>query len=208
MRANSVKFIKIKEIVATGVYPPPVSTIASSQIPMLLALVFCLYSAPALKAEQIPSPAPIDMYVSSPGLVGEATLKVMLWNIFDAELYASSGDFFPDKPFALALSYRRNFSSQSIIAETIKQIETQRSASSAAIARWRTQLESIIPNVKSGMTITGIRTDDGQTVFYSNDELSGRITDQQFTRLFFNIWLGETTSRPELRRRLLGYSQS
>ncbi|MFK7891503.1 MAG: chalcone isomerase family protein [Granulosicoccus sp.] len=203
-----MKFIKIKKITANCDYSPPIATNANNQIIRLLAVIFCLGSAPALKASPNPSPAPIETYISSPELVGEATLKVMLWNIFDAELYAPSGDFDSDKPFALALEYRRNFSSQSIVEETIKQIENQRLADDSAIAIWRSELESIIPDVKSGMTITGIRTHDGHTVFYNNDELSGRIKDQRFTRLFFNIWIGDKSSRPELRRKLLGYTQS
>ena len=41
-------------------------------------------------------------------------------------------------------------------------------------------------------------------VFYKDNTEIGRIKDPAFSVAFFNIWLGDKTSAPELRRKLLG----
>jgi hypothetical protein len=45
---------------------------------------------------------------------------------------------------------------------------------------------------------------DGVTIFFRDGAEIGRISDPDFGRAFFNIWLSQRTSAPELRAQLLG----
>lgn len=157
---------------------------------------------------QYASEGPANRYLDAPGLVGTAKLKVMLWEIFDAQLYAQNGNFSPEKPFALRLTYLRNIPGEKIAEKSIEEIQAQAEATDTEVRRWRKMLSEIIPDVTKSTTITGIRTAEAHTVFYMNNERIGKIEDQRFTRLFFNIWLGENASEPGLRSQLIGASQS
>jgi len=145
-----------------------------------------------------------DRYVDDAKVVGKSRFRVLLWNVFDAELYAQAGKFDAEQPFALALSYLREISSGEIVAKSIEEMKNQADYSSEELTAWRKQLDKIIPDVNSSSTITGIRNSQGQSIFYLNGERIGEVADERFTRAFFNIWLGEKTSETKLRRELLG----
>ena len=145
-----------------------------------------------------------QQHVDSAQLVGKARLKVLFWSVFDAELYAEEGDFSQDKPFTLSLSYLREIKGSEIVAKSMSEIKSQDSFPSEKLALWKSKLDSIIPDVDTSTTITGVRDSNVHTLFYENGTLIGEIKDPQFTRAFFNIWLGEKTSEPKLRSRLLG----
>ena len=70
--------------------------------------------------------------------------------------------------------------------------------------RWLRTMTQIFPDVKAGDRITGIQRPEGLSRFFHNSSLRGEVRDAEFTRRFFGIWLGETTSEPSLRDSLLG----
>ena len=80
----------------------------------------------------------------------------------------------------------------------------QNEFSKSELAQWKTKLSDIIPNVDSKTTITGVRDQAGNTLFYLNGKIIGRVDNKRFTQGFFNIWLGEKTSETKLRNQLLG----
>ncbi|MBX2838072.1 MAG: chalcone isomerase family protein [Gammaproteobacteria bacterium] len=135
--------------------------------------------------------------------VGEGRLTVMLWDVFDAVLYAPDGQYDSNKPFALSLTYLRKLKGKKIVEKTIKEIRSQGFSDATQLASWAAELHDIIPDVKKGNNITGVRNDQGHTLFFYNAEPVGSIRDEAFTTLFFNIWLGESSSEPGLRKKLL-----
>lgn len=142
-----------------------------------------------------------------PQLVGQARLKMMFWNIFDAKLFTQTGRFNPEEPFALSLTYLRHFADHDIVERSIKEIRSQKpDIPNDTLDDWKRQLSLIIPDVSKGSTITGARTTEGYTRFYLNDNAIGEIKDAAFTMAFFNIWLGEETSNLRLRNKLIGNS--
>lgn len=144
-----------------------------------------------------------QLHVNDAKIVGEARLKVLFWNVFDAKLYAENGVFDQAKPFALSLSYLRKINSSEIVAKSLSEIQSQAEFSTEKLATWKLELKKIIPDVDKSTTITGVQNANFQTLFYKNDALIGQIDDPEFTRAFFNIWLGEKTSEPKLRKQLL-----
>lgn len=164
----------------------------------LTLFIMASLSAPASALEMI-----AKHYFDNAELVGESRLTVFLFKVFDARLYAPDGAFDPEQPFALSLSYLRKIDSEDIVESTIKEIRAQGAVESTRLDEWERQLEGIIPDVDETTTITGVRNKDAHTLLYKGYEKIGIIKDPKFTSAFFNIWLGESTSRPQLRDELL-----
>lgn len=136
--------------------------------------------------------------------VGEGRLSYLFWDVYDATLYAPEGEWQVDRPFALQLSYLREIEGKKIADRSVEEIREQGFTDEVKLATWHAQMRKIFPNVDKGMTLTGVYTGNGETVFYHDNEEVGRIKSSEFSRAFFNIWLSEDTSAPDLRRKLLG----
>lgn len=141
-------------------------------------------------------------------LVGEGRLKFLFWSVFDASLYAPSGVWSEDKPFALSLSYLRDLEGKSIVGASIDEMRMQGMTDEATIERWGKAMAKIFLDVDDQTTLTGIVNEDGHALFYRNGKIAGIIRDAEFSRRFFNIWLGEKTSEPKLRAQLIGSASS
>lgn len=146
----------------------------------------------------------VARHMNDPALVGEARLKVLFWKIYDARLYAPKGAFQDNQPFALELTYLRAFSGEEIAERSAKEIREQGFSDEDTLKLWQQQMAMIFPDVEKDSRITGVATSEGNTVFYLENELIGEVKDPLFTQWFFNIWLGEATSEPELRQKLIG----
>lgn len=147
---------------------------------------------------------PINQYIPAADAVGQAKLKVFVWEIYDATLLASEGEFSPQSPFALQLDYARKLVGKKIVEQTMSEIKSQGVTDISALENWQQQLLTIIPDVDKDDTIIGIKDQDENTHFYLNNTKIGQIADPLFSFHFFNIWLGNQTSQPELRDQLLG----
>ncbi|MFC4700365.1 chalcone isomerase family protein [Glaciecola siphonariae] len=146
----------------------------------------------------------VSNYIENPKPVGEARLEIMFWDIYDAKLIAPNGDFHPEKPFALALTYLREFEGKNIASRSIDEMRDQGMKDEVKLAKWFEKMQQVFPNVDEGQTLTGIVDDKQHSHFYFNDNKMGTIEDPEFTKWFFNIWLSEDTSQPKLRQKLLG----
>ena len=162
-----------------------------------------------LLATSIPASAQtsaVESTLDSPQLIGEGRLKVLFWNVYDAALYSDTGTYDNDEPIALELTYLRAVKGKKILDTTMDEIRrlATTDTSDERLQKWRQQLSSTFPDMKAGMTITGVRTSEGFTEIYVGDEKKGIIDDPAFTDNFFAIWLSEKTSEPGLRKKLLG----
>lgn len=166
---------------------------------LALLLLVTLFHGPARAELRVAS-----LHVPAAELVGKARLKYLVWNVFDARLYAPSGRWSADAPYALTLSYLRKISGTQIAELSVSEMRKQGFNNQAVLNRWQRQMDGIFPNVSPGTSITGVRDDKGHAIFYQNGKKIGQINDREFSRRFFNIWLGQAASDPGFRRRLLG----
>jgi len=167
------------------------------------ALFFFLwlgFAAPAISADVILKSIP------NAQIVGEGTLTVAFWDIYDATLYAPSGIFNQRQPFALSMRYKKEIEGADIAKRSVEEMRDQEFADESVLARWQTQMVSIFPDVQDGTVLSAVFFPGKKTVFYRGNEKIGTIADADFTRQFSNIWLSEKTSEPELRKQLLGMS--
>ncbi len=147
-------------------------------------------------------------HVPDADLVGKARLKVLFWKVYDAELYAPNGAWSAEEPFALSLNYLRKLEGEQIAKRTIVEMRKQGFEDEVTLARWFDDMRSIIPDVEKNTRITGVADNDQNTLFYSDGKLIGAIKDPLFTQKFFDIWLGEKSSQPKMRNKLLGGTKS
>lgn len=168
-------------------------------VAILLALIVAIPGGSALA--DLGSAARL---LPSAELVGKGRMTFLGFKVFDAELYAPQGNYRPSAPFALKLTYLRTFKGKQIAESSVKEIRRQGGVSDAQLAKWRAQMEALFPNVTSGQSITGVRTNSGQAEFYLGNQKLGTIADPAFTRKFFAIWLGNNTRDPQLRAKLVG----
>ena len=148
----------------------------------------------------------IRSHIPTAQKVGQGRLTYLLWDVYDATLYAPEGDWKKDEPFALELAYLREIEGKKIADRSVEEIRNQGFDNEVKLATWHTQMRKIFPDVAEGDIITGVFTENGQSVFYKDNTEVGRIKDSEFSRAFFDIWLNEKTSAPNLRRKLLGAS--
>ena len=137
-------------------------------------------------------------------LIGEARMRVLLWDVYDARLLSPAGRYTESEPFALSLTYLRDLDGEKIAARSIEEMRKQGLTDEVALERWYRSLVGIIPNVRERDEIVGLAAADGSTRFFLDGTPIGEIRDAAFTRAFFDIWLGQNTSEPRLRDQLLG----
>lgn len=157
----------------------------------------------------VTSPASAELgaaskFVPSAELVGKGRLTYFGFRVFDASLYAPKGQYSASKPFALKLTYLRNFKGSAITSRTVKEMKRQGMSEGNRLKSWEKQMNAIFPNVRPGQSITGVRTSGGNTEFFLGDRKIGTIKGREFTRRFFAIWLGSNTNDPGLRAQLVG----
>jgi hypothetical protein len=140
----------------------------------------------------------------SMNMVGKAKLKVLFWDIYNAELYTEDGTYEEaEYPIALRLTYLRDFKKQNLISETRKQWEKLGFKDEEKMDAWLSTLDELWRDVKEDDSITLYIDDAKSSFFYFNDEELGRVEDPEFAQAFLDIWLSEKTSEPGVREKLI-----
>ena len=142
----------------------------------------------------------------SPKLIGEGTLKVLMWEVYDLRLYTDETAFSWQDKFMLEFDYSRELKKESVIDASLKEFKLQPNVSDKDIGAWEAYLEQVIQPVQKGTKATVQWVPKGQIIFHYEGYKPTTIENEKFARAFLNIWLGEKTSRPKLRNQLLNNS--
>lgn len=140
-------------------------------------------------------------------LQGEGTLRWFGLKVYEARLFAPrqiTEQRLFETPFALELTYARDFSGASIAQTSMDEIKKLNAATSPQHQRWIAEMQKLFPSVKSGDRLRGVHEPGRGASFFHNDKPIGVIADPEFSRAFFSIWLDPKTVKPDLRRQLLG----
>ncbi|MBY0427597.1 MAG: chalcone isomerase family protein [Alphaproteobacteria bacterium] len=169
------------------------------------AFILALYLyLPLAAMANVPISLPSQQFIPHADIVGNGTLSLAFWDIYDVQLVAPNGKWTSKAPYALEIHYFADIAGKEIAQRTIDEIKAQGFKNDAKLASWGSQLAQILPDVKDGDHLSSIATPNGETLFYKNNTRIGIIKDKTFTPQFFAIWLDEKTSEPALRRNLLG----
>jgi Chalcone isomerase-like len=137
---------------------------------------------------------------------GTATLRVLLFRVYDATLWSSSEKSNPLEeaaPFALDITYAMSVKRDDIIDTSIQEITRLRNPSAATLSKWSNAMKSVIPSVATGDRLLGLSVPGKSARFYLNGKLIGEVNDPVFSEAFFAIWLDNNTKKPDMRRALL-----
>jgi len=173
----------------------------------MITLVLDLFGT-QLWAQEPPSGPPLELRANLPvaALLGQATMRVWGFDVYQASLWVAPGfdaANYTQHPFALELSYLRDFAGADIAKRSLSEMRRQGPIDSAVEARWEAQMRAVFPNVKARDRITGIHQPGFGAVFLGNGRPLGDIRDPAFAKAFFGIWLSPQTSEPRLRTALL-----
>ena len=163
-----------------------------------LLFVFCL--SPLSLAESL------DAVKSNFRTVGEGNYSYWFWDLYHARLSSADGrfvDYQQSAPLQLELTYKRDISKQEFIDATLDQWKIQQGAVLKSHKIWAGELNTLWRDVRKGDKLTAVLSPAGLVQFYFNGEPLGSTTDPAFGSSFFDIWLSEKTTAPELRKQLL-----
>ena len=140
--------------------------------------------------------------------IGEGEYRWFGLRIYYAQLWASQRPVTPDMPLALRVTYTREISNQRLVDTSIEEIRriNGQNVPKETLERWRVALARVLPDIRTGDSLTGVYLPAQGARFYANDRLTGEIDDLALARAFFAIWLDPATRAPALRRHLLGLS--
>ena len=136
-------------------------------------------------------------------LVGEARLKVLIWEVYDSGLFTPSGRWQGDAPYRLSLHYLRNIPAAKLVEETEKAWREQ-GRNHSRVNEWLGLLGDLWPDITEGDNLVFGLNELGDSAFWFNGSPLGSIEDRDFGPLFGGIWLDPDTPRPELRAQLIG----
>lgn len=167
---------------------------------LALALGLLLSAAQAMAHPELPGSR----------LQGEATLRFFGLRVYHARLWTLP-DFRlsqpTEQPLVLELEYLRDLQGPLIAERSLKEMRRSAQITEAQAERWLAEMQRVFPDVKAGDRISGQHLPGRGARFWLNGRLSGLIEDPEFARLFFGIWLGPTTSEPDMRLALLGQAR-
>jgi len=145
----------------------------------------------------------IQNYIPEARMVGQGRAHVLIWDVYEAKLYAPGGVYTENQPFALELEYLQELQGRKIADHAVSEMRRLGYKNEMKLAAWHDRMSSIFPDVIPGSIVTGIYMPGGATVFYNGNTQLGKIDDPAFGKEFFRIWLDVRTSTPALRKELL-----
>ena len=166
---------------------------------LMVLAALCLLSMTSARANDA-----VQTHVPSGQEVGSARLSLMFWDVYDVTLYAPHGKWSSGAPFALKLHYFLEIKGADIADRSVQEMRKQGFSDELKLAAWHTQMRDLFPDVSDGTELAAVFVPGEITNFYQNGRFIGNIHGADFSLQFFNIWLGEKTSEPELRQKLLG----
>jgi hypothetical protein len=177
------------------------------------ALLFAIFGIDGLKAQNKTNETEptrlkrLQPYLQTPTLIGQGNYTYWGFDVYVASLWASDSNVnaeqWQTQRIALELSYLRDFKGIDIAKSSIDEIHTQSPLPKSKATLWLKTLEDIFPNIKKGQTLVGIYIPNVGAQFLYETALIGEIKDLELTKRFFDIWLSQQTSAPQLRKRLL-----
>ena len=144
----------------------------------------------------------LEKFIPNFKLVGRATYKFLLLDIYYATLISETGHYPSDK-FALILRYNRDFTKKSVVKETVEQLQKQKKYSESELIALKQLLNKTFRTIQKNDQFIAIKLLD-KGIFYFKNEKVLETSDMDFLDLFFNIWLRENSQDPDFTKSLLG----
>jgi hypothetical protein len=138
---------------------------------------------------------------------GGGRLRYLGLAVYDISLWSTEpvvADAVDRTPLALCIRYRLALSGRRIAERSLREMQRGGALAAADSERWLAEMVRLFPDVSEGDRITGVQWPGRGGRFHLNGRLLGEVQDARFATRFFGLWLAPWTSKPELRRQLLG----
>lgn len=180
-------------------------TLLTSALGAACLLANSVLRAGTAQAQAAPAP---ETLAELPGAQTTGTARMRFWGlaIYDATLWVRPGfraTRYAQHPLALELTYQRSLSGNAIAERSLQEMRRASPLAPEQETRWLAAMQEAFPDVKAGDRITGLHTPGVGARFWFNGQPRATLLDAEFSRLFFGIWLADTTSEPALRSALL-----
>ena len=136
-------------------------------------------------------------------LIGEGVLKVFIWDIYTIRLFSKTKLFNTNQPIVLEFEYLRDTSKKSVIRASLKEL-SKINIPKSKLMIWEKYLNDTISDMNKGEKAALFWEPGKQITFYAQGRLEKLIEDKEFADAYINIWIGENTSRPKLRKKIKG----
>jgi hypothetical protein len=136
--------------------------------------------------------------------VGSGELTWWGIKVYHATLYAPLGRYGPNSPHALEIVYGMTISRKQLAKTSLKEIEKIHGRTITDRTQVLDLFETVFRDVTDGDTLVGLHLPGEGARFYTRTEYLGSIDDPELAAAFFDIWLSPATTKPKLRRGLLG----
>ncbi len=171
-------------------------------IALIVMLTGLIGIAPAQAAE-VARPAEIGKSIAATAPYGTGELSRLFIVAYDASLWTDAAPWSYRAPFALSLRYQMGFTRDELTDRTIAEMVGQGEVPAHDQAAYRVFLNKAFTDVKKGDRFTALFVPPATIRLYHNATLTAQREDAMFAKRFFDIWLGEKTTEPTLRRDLL-----
>ncbi len=170
---------------------------------MMLTIAFSLLAMSAAASAQMLPPVVTQ---ALPGLSarGEGTMRFFGLKVYDVRLWTMMKPFTHHEPFALVLIYDMLLKGRDIAERSIKEMRDHGHTDEEKLKRWGDEMAKVFPDIKKGDTLIGVSIPGKEARFYNREKFIATIVDAEFAKAFFDIWLSEKTSAPQVRMKLLG----
>ena len=165
------------------------------------ALAVSIGAAPASAAGKPPE---LATDAAAHAQVGATTFRVLFWRVFDASLWSPSGNFDWNAPFALSLTYARDFSADQLTETTVEEMGRISGEGQAAFASFGRDFKACVADVVEGDRITAVSESATRTRLFLNGAERCVLERKNLRRDFFGIWLSRDSQFPEATARLIG----
>lgn len=144
--------------------------------------------------------------LGTPRRAGSSLFRFWGLEVYEASLWitpAFKASSYWQTPFALALNYRRALDGKAIAKRSLEEMQRAGGVAPTQNNEWLAAMSRLFPDVKKDDTLTGLHLPLSGARFLINGQPLGEVTDADFSRRFFGIWLDTATSAPDLRVALL-----
>ncbi|MCL1067208.1 chalcone isomerase family protein [Shewanella olleyana] len=210
VQASLSNLVISEPVLSNSVFRTPL--IQMSFLFLMLVLVSALVSKKAL-ADQLESTPGSELKYSTQShqqslsplqMVGEADMNLLWFSIYSAKLMSVDGDYQHNQfPLKLEIQYHRDIEAEDLVEATVDQWQ-HIGIAEQDIPRLQQQIEQAWPDVKEGDKLSFMMHNHDLGQFYFNDKPLPLIEEAGFSKAFLGIWLSEKTSRPKLRKQLIG----
>ena len=146
----------------------------------------------------------VRLLVAGLALQGEGEFRWFGLAVYHARLWAPEKGWRANEPFALEIRYARAIRGERLAATSVDEMRHTGAGTEAQRQQWGAAMRAVFPDVADGDRLIGLAAPGAATRFFVNGKPIGEIDDPAFGPAFFGIWMSPATSRPDLRRMLLG----